>query len=241
MIRIPTLVALLVLSGCATGRVYYNPYIDDPVFLNRQFTIDDGYCTSAAVGAVPIPQIRIYTAAPQSYSFSGQMTTYNPATGYSTTEYRGTVQPTPSAGDAFATGFANGMNMGAAIAARNNRDRVYHACMVALGWTDKQGEVAYLRSAFEARRQALTTTTNTTTATAPSLSSLDSIDLETQGAIDSIPELRSWQRAEDRAKWDLAVTIDKKFVLMPRYANVSVEERLIDVVKEAKAQTRTRK
>lgn len=215
-------VVTVVLSGCARSRVYYNPYIDDATFLNRQFTVDDGYCTSAAAGSVPIPQVRIYAAEPQSYSFSGQATTYNPYSGYSTTDYSGTAYAYPNAGASFATGFANGMNMGAAMAARRDRDRVYHGCMVALGWTANKNEVAYLRSEYaEKGRQAE-----------------ERENQIVQDAIESIPELAEWQ-ASDPAKWDLAVSIDKQFRGMPRYADAPLRDRFLDVVKEVKAQSKT--
>lgn len=221
------------LSGCHHAVTYYNPQIEDGAFLQRQFTIDDGYCTSAAAGSVPIPQVRIYTPPPNNYSFSGQATTYNPYSGYSTTTYQGTAHSYPTSG--FAQGFANGMNIGAAMAARKKQDRVYHACMVALGWTTNKGEVESLRASYSARRQHAEEEQS-----ARDKAEEEIEEAKIQEAIDSIPELKHWQD-HDTERWTLAAEIDKELRESGNYRGVPYRDRFLVVVQRVKKQITAKK
>lgn len=133
IIKLLTLLAFIAISGCAT--TYYNPNIADVTALERQRAIDEGYCTKASAGSVPMPQVRAYQPQQQNYQISGTMNTYTPNSGYSTSNYSANVYSQPNPGAAFASGLANGMNMGAAIAARQAEEKIFHGCMLSLGWT----------------------------------------------------------------------------------------------------------
>lgn len=138
--RFPVIASFL-LSGCAT--TYYNPHMTDAGALQRQRIIDEGYCTRVASGSVPMPQVRHYQSGLQNYQITGNARTYG-SNGYSTNSYyTGSVTAYPNAGDAFATGMANGMNMGAAIRAGQERKQVMQGCMYSLGWTTDKNAVAH--------------------------------------------------------------------------------------------------
>jgi len=126
-------VASLLLSGCAA--TYYNPHITDAAALDRQRIIDEGYCTQVASGAVAMPEVRHYQSGVQNYQITGSARTYG-SDGYSANSYySGSVTAYPSSGDAFSAGVANGMNMGAALRAGQDRKQVMQGCMYSLGWT----------------------------------------------------------------------------------------------------------
>lgn len=227
------LVAAFGLPLSAEAAKYHNPYIDDSTLLQRQFAIDDGYCTSAAAGSVPIPQVRIYTPPPTNYSFSGQATTYNPYSGSSTTTYQGTAYSYPTSG--FAEGFATGMSIGAAMAARKDRERVYHGCMVALGWTANEHEAASLRASYNAKRQRVVEEHKARE------KAEDEIEgAKIQEAIDSIPELKYWQE-HDTERWNLAAEIDEELRKSASYRDVPYRDRFLVVVQRVKQQGKTKK
>lgn len=126
------------LAACSTSATFYNPNISDPVALERQRIIDEGYCTQAAAGAVPLPQVRYYQSGIQSYQINGNIQSLNTNGNYTSSNYTGNVTSYTNSSDAFSAGFANGINMGAAIRAKNDRDAVFQGCMYSLGWsTDK--------------------------------------------------------------------------------------------------------
>lgn len=130
--QVLTVVSLL-LSGCSV--TYYNPHITDVAALERQRIIDEGYCTRVATGSVPMPEVRHYQSGVQNYQISGSVRTYG-VDGYSANSYySGSVTAYPSSGDAFSAGMANGMNMGAALRAGQERKQVMQGCMYSLGWT----------------------------------------------------------------------------------------------------------
>ena len=129
--------ALAVLAGCTT---WHHTQITDKAQADRQFAQDDGYCTLAAHGSVPVPQARYSDVSPRSSSATFQGSTYNTATGATTFgNYSGQVTTTPSPGAAFAGGFANGMNMGSALSAALAQKKAYKGCMYAKGWSDTSG------------------------------------------------------------------------------------------------------
>ena len=121
---------LLLLTGCATRTVYMNPNLSDGPAVQRQFAIDDGYCIGAANGSVPMPEVRIYSPGQDTYRVTGTVIGPNGV-------YRYSGQGTSGGqnfASGFATGFANGASIGTAMAARDVQRRVYHGCMVSLGW-----------------------------------------------------------------------------------------------------------
>lgn len=123
----------ILLSSCATN--YYNPNIKDSIALERQRTIDEGYCTRVAAGSVPMPEIRSYQTGVQNYNVVGSART-NYSNGYSTnTYYNANISSYPNAGEAFTNGFASGASIGAAFRAKLDRDKVFKSCMYTLGWT----------------------------------------------------------------------------------------------------------
>lgn len=131
MKKAAVLFTVLILTGCATK--WHNPALTDLVSMERQLKIDDGYCTMVAIGAAPMPAPVQPTPSTSNINLSGS--TYNPATGTTTTSnYRGQLNTTPA--DAFAGGFASGMANGAAIGAALAQDKIHKSCMYAKGWYD---------------------------------------------------------------------------------------------------------
>lgn len=129
-------IAASIASGCAT--TWHHTQITDKEVADRQFDIDDAYCIQASYGSVPMPQVVYNDISPQRSNMALNGSTYDSASGSTThNTYRGTVTTTPSSGAAFAGGFANGMNLGSAIAAKRARDRIHTACMYAKGWSDQ--------------------------------------------------------------------------------------------------------
>ena len=57
---------------------------------------------------------------------------------------------------------------------------------------------------------------------------------EIQTAIDAVPELATWQAAEDQAAWNIASMHDKTLRSLPKYKDVSFEDRFKEVVKLTK-------
>lgn len=147
------LAALLpLLSACSTQ--YYNPNITNPAALDRQRIVDEGYCTQVASGSVPMPQVRHYQSGVQSYQITGSTHTFG-SDGYSANSYyAGSVTASPNAGEAFSSGMANGLNIGAAIGAGRERKQVMQGCMYSLGWTtDSHAVAAVSQSAPSIRTQ----------------------------------------------------------------------------------------
>ncbi|WP_095597459.1 tetratricopeptide repeat protein [Pseudomonas sp. PIC25] len=147
-----SVIASFLLSGCATS--YYNPNITDAGALERQRIIDEGYCTQVAAGSVPMPEVRHYQSGIQNYQITGNTRTYG-SDGYSANSYySGNVTAYPSSGDAFSAGMANGMNMGAAIRAGQERKQVMQGCMYSLGWTtDKHATTTLTPASTKAKTQ----------------------------------------------------------------------------------------
>lgn len=145
---------LLTLAGCATK--WQHTAMTDPVAVQRQLTIDDGYCTMVSAGSLPMPQVVIPAPlpAPTTSNIAMTGTAVNPATGgTTTTNSRGTVTtaPAPSFGAGFANGFASGANLGATLAAGLAQEKIHTACMYAKGWTDIPGQAAMQKTALVAR------------------------------------------------------------------------------------------
>lgn len=135
---------VVLLTGCATTQ-YHHHAITDKAEESRQLEIDDAQCTAVSYGAAPMPQVHYNTPAP-SQAFSGTVRRtdiYDPAR----YEYRGTITPVQAPGAAFAQGMANGMNMGAAMAAKRAREKIYHGCMLQMGWSTEARPVPVKQAA----------------------------------------------------------------------------------------------
>lgn len=105
-----TVAALL--AGCPKKEtVYYNPDIDARDHA-KQFKIDKALCLAQSHGAAPSQQVVI-----------------NPTTAANSSGYQ------TNTGNSFATGFANGMNLGASINASRVRNEIFEGCMLSHGWT----------------------------------------------------------------------------------------------------------
>lgn len=124
--------AAIALGGCATKQ-YFHTSLTDPAEIERRKVVDDAHCTRVALGSVDVPEVD-YQPSP-SYRSSGTISGYNSDGSYSSYTYSGTTRQ--SAANSFSQGFANGMNIGAAIAARNAQEKIYHGCMVSKGWSDE--------------------------------------------------------------------------------------------------------
>lgn len=136
---------IALLTGCAST-TYFHPRLASEGERAHQLAIDDARCTAVSVGAAPMPQVT-YSAPQTGYRVQGTIQNATPGAGYNSYNsynYSGTITPQGSAAGSFAQGFANGMNMGAAIEAGNARRKIHHGCMLNLGWTTEkpQAEVA---------------------------------------------------------------------------------------------------
>lgn len=141
--KAPSALAFIaLLTGCAST-TYFHPRHASEEERARQFEIDDARCTAVSFGAAPMPQVT-YSAPQTAYRVQGTIQGTTPGTDYNSYNYSGTIRPQGSAAGSFAQGFANGMNMGAAVAAGNARRKIHHGCMMNLGWTTEkpQAEVA---------------------------------------------------------------------------------------------------
>lgn len=125
----------LALVGCAP--TWYNPNLTSQALHERQLAIDSAGCNSYALGASPMPAIRVYGSQPQSYTFNGTVNTYGSG-GYSSSYITGRATPTSTG--SFSSGMAQGMALGEAINAKRARDMAFKACMYQLGWTDTKPE-----------------------------------------------------------------------------------------------------
>ena len=101
----------------------------------RQFMIDDSYCTQVSHG-IAVPQVPQTNSLGSTTYIQGQTRTHS-AGHTSSGSFSGTATSTPNPSAAFASGMADGMNIGMAIRARRDRDRVYQGCMYERGWTDQ--------------------------------------------------------------------------------------------------------
>lgn len=137
MLQLPCILIFLV--GCAPTTQWHNPNFteDQADALERQRTIDEGYCTMVVQGAVPMPEVRAYVPQQQSYTIYGSSMTHG-SQGLHTGYYQANVAP--SAGTSFSSGFAQGAALGAVIRARRAQEAVMKSCMYQLGWTDKPTE-----------------------------------------------------------------------------------------------------
>lgn len=125
----------LALGGCAS--TWYNPNFSSQSLHERQLTIDSAGCQRYALGAAPMPSIRVYSPQPQNYTFNGTVSTYGSG-GYSSSRFSGTATQMPMG--SFSSGFAQGAALGEAISVKRVRDMAFKACMYQLGWTDSKPE-----------------------------------------------------------------------------------------------------
>lgn len=125
----------LALMGCTP--TWYNPNFSSQALHERQLAIDSAGCNSYALGAAPMPSIRVYSPQPQNYTFNGTVSTYGSG-GYSSSRFSGTATQMPMG--SFSSGFAQGAALGEAINAKRARDMAFKACMYQLGWTDSKPE-----------------------------------------------------------------------------------------------------
>lgn len=145
-----SIAALFVLSGCASTAKWQHPQRAGEGFDGMTMALAD--CESYAAGRTPMPQLQGYmpVPAPSSYNTTGTITTYG---GYSTFQGRTT------ASGGFASGYAQGANMGASIAnayalgaAKRREEELTHACMRTTGWIDTstpEGEAKFKQAVAE--------------------------------------------------------------------------------------------
>lgn len=145
-----SIVVLIVasLAGCASQPTapqvfpeWWNRNLEGHA-LQQQFRVDDPYCTNAANGSVPMPQVRVYRPEQESYQISAKVRTTDSNFNVSTQEIEATVRPAPK-------GIAQSMNEGMEMARREEAQRqavriaeasrtlYYEQCMYALGWEQR--------------------------------------------------------------------------------------------------------
>lgn len=127
------------LSGCTT--TWYHPHIADEGLKQKQLAIDEGYCTRAAHGAVPMPQVNQNPTGFSNSQFSGTGQTTNPDGTVSRHSFNGHSYTAPPSGAAFSTGFANGVGLGLALRAKKAQEKAFRGCMIAFGWSPTPVEV----------------------------------------------------------------------------------------------------
>lgn len=127
-------VALMVLSGCASTALWQHPQRAGDGHDGATMALAE--CQSYAAGRTPMPKLQAYmpVPAPTTYNTTGTITNYG-----STSTFQGTT----TASGGFATGYANGANMGANFAnayamgsARKREEQLTAACMRTQGWID---------------------------------------------------------------------------------------------------------
>jgi|GEM_PF-5023646 hypothetical protein len=207
---------LLLLVGCA-GPSWDNPHLQDPASKARQLSVDSDYCELVGARAAPMPDVRVYTPGQQTYAISGRATSYNAHSGYTTSRFSGTAQPTSGG---FAQGMSEGMAQGAALgamlAARRDRDRIVAACMRSLGWVDGQpsaGSTAAHSSkddtSTDRHRSAALQAVEAAIAANPKLAYLRQHDADTFGKIARIDtmllEQPDWAGRPLAERFDMAV------------------------------------
>lgn len=129
---ITAVLLIIVLSGCAstgTSTTWKHPGISDPVQENRQLTIDDGYCTAVAASGSETIDTRAPLPSYYGRTFTGTVDTYGPS-GYTRSAITGTVAPN----DSFSSYYAATRSIGAGLAARRVREKLYRSCMMQRGW-----------------------------------------------------------------------------------------------------------
>lgn len=205
MNRVAPLFFCVLLAGCATTN-WRHPSIDNPADEARQLKIDDGYCQRVVAGSAPMPNVYIPPSI-SGQTFSGSINTYNPSSGYTQSTFTGYTAP--SAGASFTSGFSQGLAMGAAIKAAEQRRAIHTSCMLALGWADSEEEAKRLRTerhAKDARERAAV-----------------------EAAIEATPELAEW-RAHDPVRWEQAIAADSYVRSRPESAYMTIRQRFSIVV-----------
>lgn len=134
-VKLFCMLVLLVLCGCTTH--YFNlNYPDNQQ--QKNLAIDSGYCTQVSYGSVPMPQVQINNNI-GSTTTSGNIRLSGP-----NGNYQGRYNATTTYNGNFISGFADGMNIGSAIAANIDRSNVYDSCLARLGWFRIEGST-YIR------------------------------------------------------------------------------------------------
>lgn len=154
-----------------------------------------------------MPEVRIYQPEQTNYSIHTTTTAYNSRTGLTTYNTTGSINSYPT--QSFATGFANGASIGAAMAADNRRKRVYNGCMESLGWS-----------------------TDPTVKPMPTKDLYDGIPVDIANAIKSIPTLKEWFETKD-PRFFKAAEIDKKLSEDDFWKNASLEARFMEATQRA--------
>ncbi|NCU23651.1 tetratricopeptide repeat protein [Acinetobacter haemolyticus] len=130
------LITPVALVACST--TYYNPNIKDHQTLDRQRIIDEGLCTRVAAGSVPMPEIRQYPSTNSNFNVTGKLQTRYPNGQTLNSTYNSTIYSYPNVGEAFSSGLANGANVGLALRAQIEKNKVFKGCMYNLGWTTER-------------------------------------------------------------------------------------------------------
>lgn len=130
---------LLALCGCTPH--YFNLNYPDGQQQNH-YVIDHGYCTQVSYGAVQMPQIHLNN------NTGSSTTSGNVYMSGSNGNYTGRYNSTTNYNGNFISGFADGMNIGSAMAANQSRSDIYASCLARLGWFRIEG-TTYLRPSLD--------------------------------------------------------------------------------------------
>lgn len=196
----------LALSGCATQ--WTNPQYssaDEPAHL----TADTNRCKRVARGRAPMPAVS-FQQSPSSYSVTGRATTFDYSTGgYSASTYSGTVVPQQNFASGMAQGMANGAALAAIMDANDERDAILAECMTALGWVDKSDAKSVERRKAALAVQSDQQSLDTALASVPRLAMLRRVDPE---AFNRVAKMDTELR--DRPEW-------KQVALVTRFEAVT--------------------
>ena len=120
------MLATLLLSGCSTQQFYYNHAVS---FRHQpeHYNYDLATCQRIAAANVPIPPIRIEYNGPRYVYGTADITGGGIA---QQVRYSGYVYQAPT----FTSGFAQGWQIGSAIAAAVNQNKTVQDCMTQSGW-----------------------------------------------------------------------------------------------------------
>jgi hypothetical protein len=141
-------VIAVLISGYASALAqdWHNPRIKNPQLEQRQLVIDDGMCTAVADRSVPMPHVVYHPDG--THSFTGWGTVWN-GSHVSTLTFNGFAHPSPFG--SFASGFAFGHSIRAAIDARMDRDKIHRGCMYSLGWEEGPSQQAARQAGVHAQ------------------------------------------------------------------------------------------
>lgn len=129
MKRLTVAISLALLSACVSTESEMPANSTEAPAVNRQRTIDTGYCRQEAEAAAPMPR-EVMLGAPAGYSVSGTYT----QPGDLPTSFRANVAPRETMMDAWNRGAMYSDSLEASRQAQRARNEIFAGCMAKRGW-----------------------------------------------------------------------------------------------------------